>query len=69
MLLLEGAGDVLQEDQAQNDVLAFSRVHAAPEGIGSLPELGLEAQVGADGLGIRSDSSCACYGYPQERIR
>ena len=31
VLLLEGVGDVLEEDQAQDDVLVFGGVHVAPE--------------------------------------
>ena len=43
---LEGIGDVFQEDQAQDDVLVFSRVHIVAQLIGGEPELGLEAEVG-----------------------
>ena len=39
MLLLEGVGDVLQEDQAEDDVLVLGRVHVAPQLVGRLPEL------------------------------
>ena len=38
--LLEGIGDVLEEDQAEDDVLVLGGVHAAPEGVGHLPQLG-----------------------------
>ena len=43
MLLLEGVGDVLQEDQAQHHVLVLGGVHVGAERVGGLPELGLEA--------------------------
>ena len=41
--LLEGVGDVLEEDQAEDDVLVLSGVHAAPKRVGHAPQLGLEA--------------------------
>jgi len=34
VLLLEGVGDVLEEDQAQDDVLVLGRVHVGAEGVG-----------------------------------
>jgi hypothetical protein len=43
MLLLEGVGDVLEEDQAQDDVLVLGGVHRTAERVGHLPELGLVA--------------------------
>jgi hypothetical protein len=46
VLGLERVGDVLQEDEAQDDVLVLRRVHVVAEGVGGLPELGLEAEVG-----------------------
>jgi hypothetical protein len=46
VLLLEGVGDVLQEQQAEADVLVLGGVHAAAQGIGHLPELGFVADVG-----------------------
>jgi hypothetical protein len=48
--LLEGVGDVLQEDQAEDDVLVLGGVHAAAEGIGHLPELGFVADGGGAGI-------------------
>jgi len=42
VLCLEGVGDVLQEDQTEDDVLVFRRVHVIAEGICRLPKLGLE---------------------------
>ena len=50
VLLLEGIGDVLQEDEAQHDVLVLGGVHGAAQGVGHLPELGLVADGGACGL-------------------
>ena len=38
--LLEGVGYVLQEDQAQHDVLVLGGVHAAAEGVGHTPQIG-----------------------------
>ena len=46
VLRLEGVGDVLQEDQAEDDVLVLRRVHIVAEAVGHLPQLGLEAKVG-----------------------
>ncbi|CAN5721490.1 hypothetical protein BH23CHL3_BH23CHL3_06470 [soil metagenome] len=39
--LIEGVGDVLEEDQPQNDVLVFGGVHVTAERISSPPQLGL----------------------------
>src|SRR2546422_6131014 len=47
MLLLEGVGDVLEEEQAEHDVLVLGGVHAAAEGVGHLPQLSLVADRGA----------------------
>ena len=46
MHLLEGIGNVFQEDQSKNDVLVFRRVHVVAELVGGEPELGLEPEVG-----------------------
>jgi hypothetical protein len=53
-VLLEGVGDVLQEDEAEHHVLVFGRVHRAAEGICCLPEAGLETEVGPRGGGAVS---------------
>jgi len=45
-VFLEGVGDVFEEDEAEDDVLVFRRVHVVAELIGSEPELGLEADGG-----------------------
>ena len=49
VLLLEGVGDVLEEDQAEDDVLVLGGVHAAAQRVGHLPELGFVADVGSGG--------------------
>ncbi len=51
VLLLEGVGDVLEEDQAEDDVLVLGGVHAAAQRVGHLPELGFVADGG--GCAIR----------------
>ena len=38
--LLEGVGDVFEEDQAQDDVLVLGGVHAAPQRVGHPPQFG-----------------------------
>ena len=45
-LRLEGVGDVLEEDQAEDDVLVLGRVHVVAQRVGGRPQLGLEAEVG-----------------------
>ena len=45
--LLEGVGDVLQEDQAEHDVLVLGGVHRAAQSVGHGPQLGLVAGRGA----------------------
>ena len=45
VLLLEGVGDVLEEDQAEDDVLVLGRVHVVAELVGGGPERGLEAEI------------------------
>ena len=44
--LLERVGDVLQEDQPQDDVLILRRIHVVAELVGGEPQLGLESKVG-----------------------
>ncbi len=43
---LEGVGDVFEEDEAEDDVLVFRRVHVVAQLVGGEPELGLEAEIG-----------------------
>ena len=52
-MLLEGVGDVFEEDEAEDDVLVLSRIHVVAELVGGEPELGLEAEVGGGILGGR----------------
>ena len=48
--LLEGIGDVLEEDQPEDDVLVLGRVHAPAEGVGHPPQLSLVA--GGSAVGV-----------------
>ena len=48
---LEGVGDVLEEDKAEDDVLVLGGVHRAAQRVGHFPELGLVADVGGGRLG------------------
>jgi hypothetical protein len=41
-LCLERVGDVLEEDQAEDDVLVLRRVHVRTQGVGGSPKLGRE---------------------------
>jgi hypothetical protein len=50
VLLLEGVGDVLEKDEAEDNVLVFGRVHAAAQRVGHFPEFGLVADGGAGGF-------------------
>ena len=52
VLGLEGVGDVLEEDQAEDDVLVLRRVHVVAQRVGGGPELGFEAEVGAGVVGL-----------------
>ena len=45
VVLLEGVGDVFEEDEAEDDVLVFRRVHVVAQLVGGEPELGLEANI------------------------
>ena len=45
-LCLEGAGNVLQEDRVQHDVLVLGRVHVVALRVGGGPELSFDAEVG-----------------------
>ena len=46
MVFFETVGDVFEEDQAEDDVLVFRRVHVAAQLVGSEPELRFKADVG-----------------------
>ena len=50
-VFLEGVGDVFEEDEAEDDVLVFGRVHVGAELIGGEPELLLEADLSGAGFG------------------
>ena len=56
-VFLEGVGDVLEEDETEDNVLVLRRVHVVAELVGSEPELGLEPEVGG-GVGV------LCHGIP-----
>jgi len=45
VLRFKGIRDVFQKDQPENDVLVLRRVHVVAKRVGSLPELGFEAQI------------------------
>lgn len=55
---LESVGDVLEEDQAEDDVFVLSRVHVIAERVGGGPELGFEAEVGS---GVVSPGGACCH--------
>ena len=44
MPLLEGVGDVLEEDQPEDNVFVLGGIHRAAQGVGHRPELGLIAR-------------------------
>ena len=46
VLFLEGVRDVLEEDEAEDNVFVFRRVHVVAQLVGGEPELGLEAKIG-----------------------
>jgi hypothetical protein len=46
VLFLEGVGDVLEEDEAEDDVLVLGRVHGAAQGVGHAPQFGFVADGG-----------------------
>ena len=50
MMFFETVGDVLEEDQAEDDVLVLGRVHVATELVGGEPKLGFKADV-SGGIG------------------
>ncbi len=60
VLGLEGVRDVLEEDEAEDNVLVLRRVHVVAQRIGRRPELGFEAEVGAGvGCGFLWTSHCS----------
>ena len=46
VVVVEGVRDVFEEDEAEDDVLVFRRVHVVAQLVGGEPELGLEAGIG-----------------------
>lgn len=54
MLLLEGVGDVLEEQEAEGGVPRRGRVHIAAQGVGHLPELGFVADGGGGRIRLAS---------------
>ena len=46
-VFLEGVGDVFQEDEAEDNMLVFRRIHVVAKLVGGKPELGFEAEIGA----------------------
>jgi hypothetical protein len=53
MVFVEGIGDVLEEDEAEDDVLVFRSVHVVAQLIRGQPQLGLEPEGGSRLLGLR----------------
>src|SRR5437879_6282762 len=62
VLGLEGVGDVLEEDETEDDVLVLGRVHVVAPRVRGGPELGLEAEVGG---GVVLGFLCLCHLNPQ----
>ena len=56
VLLEEGVGDVLEEDQAEDNVLVLGGVHVAAELIADLPKAVFEAEIGGVGGGLGHES-------------
>ena len=46
VLLLEGVGDVLEEDKPEHDMLLLGGIHRTAQRVGHLSELGFVADVG-----------------------
>jgi hypothetical protein len=66
VFLFECVGDVFQEDEAENDVLVFGRVHVAAQLIRSEPELRFEAEIGGGVFrAAGSSASHVCLGSRQ----
>ncbi len=63
MDLFEGVGDVLEEDEAEDDVFVLGGVHAAPESVGHAPELGLVTGDGVAGFSFSRGGHCWFSGW------
>ena len=50
-MLLKGIGDVFEEDEAEDDVLVFRRIHVVAELVGGQPQLCLGAEMGGGVFG------------------
>lgn len=74
VLLLEGVGDMLEEDEAEDDVLVLGSVHRAAQSVGHLPELCLVADgraalaAGRHALLCLGHISPRCYAAPTALI-
>src|SRR5574337_1570045 len=68
VLLLEGVGDVLKEDEAEYDMLVLGRVHAAAQRVGHLPQLGFVADICAGCIDCQGVGPSLCQGLPHEMI-
>jgi len=53
MVFVEGIGDVLEENEAEDDVLVLRRVHVVAQLVCGQPQLGLEPEGGSRLLGLR----------------
>ena len=51
-MFLKGVGDVFEEDESEDDVLVFRRVHVVAELVGCEPEFGLKAEIGGGRIGF-----------------
>jgi len=61
-MLLEGVGNIFEEDKAEDDVFVFRRVHVVSQLVGGEPELRLEAQIGS---GVSGFGRCfSNHGHP-----
>jgi len=66
-VLLEGVGDVFEENQTQNDVLVFRSVHIVAELVGGQPELGFKSDGGGRGV-LRRGFSFGRHGRVEARV-
>ncbi len=55
--LLEGVGNVFEEDDAEDDMLVFRCVYVAAKLVGGEPKLGLKLKFGGGVLGFGSRST------------
>ncbi len=65
VLLLEGVGDVFEEDEAEDDVLVLGGVHVVAELVGGQPELRLESEGGSVAVRLLAVVCfCSCHVFP-----